>query len=520
MLWRKALRLDRHERLAKAFKKLRCYQDNFWKKELNTNSRYSFGISPIISENLSTPPLLCYDIHEAAEYRSVAIHVHYLALCGLIERPYIELEKGFNFENLFGCPEITLLKSQRKPSSYLLNHELFVPFWVSVNDVTMKMKKLIDMSLIFSFNEQDFAISQCFNLKEEISEFETKGAWERAVNWSRITQNKASRLFKNRDLPVGNLWEQFINENGFTAYPFKTDEKKTIGESLIQVNCFINESSHPYYDKEAKRWLSCLVKALFKDSKLTFKQEADVLSYFEISHPIYFKKTSKNLILELSAYPIDYQRMVKYLNALYSEFLANPQKNKLSGTLLLIILISLQASHRKERVFSAEDVLNLRVNNWQSNDCSFMIGNHILKVSHGLSVLIEAFIPNAKIQNRKLFDISRSWINKHLREINSKLSYDWDNDPVTLQTFIARPTHDWIGNRFRPILWNVASKVNRYHLRAKRKALHSNPDVFLKKHSFTSKKDTSNMQIAIILEPSNFPLQKNAFKAFKMSQLS
>lgn len=514
------MRLDRHERLAKAFKKLRCCQDNFWKEELNKNPRYSFGIRPIVSENLSTPPLLCYNVHDAAEYRSVVIHVHYLALCGLIENAYTELEKGFNFENLFGCPEITLLKSQRKPSSYLLNHELFVPFWISVNDLTVKRNKFIDMSWILSFNEQDFVIPQCFNLKEEISEFETKGAWERAVNWSKVTQSKTSRLFKNRDLPVGNLWEQFINENGFTAYPFKPDEKKTIGESLIQVNCFINESSHPYYDKEAKRWLVCLVRSLFKDTKLTFKQEADVLSYFEISHPIYFKKTSKNLILELSAYPIDYQRMVKYLNALYSEFLANPQENKLSGTLLLIILICLQASHRKERAFSAEDILNLRTNDWQSQNCFFKIGNQTLKISYGLSALVEAFIPNAKVQNRKLFAISRSWINKHLREINTKLGYDWDNDPVTLQTFIARPTHDWIGNRCRPILWNVASKVRRYQLRAKKKAQQSNLDVFFKKYSFTSKKDISNMQIAIISESSNFPLQKNIFKAFKMSQLS
>lgn len=514
------MRLDRHERLAKAFKKLRCCHEVFWNEVLNKSARYSLGIRLIVSENSSPFPMLCYDVREAEKYRAVAIHVHYLALCGLIKNTYIELEKGFIVENLFGCPEVTLLKSQKKSPSWLLNRSLVVPFWVSINDSIKRMKKFIDMSWILSFNEQDLKSPHCFNVKEKISEFETDGAWERAVNWSWKTQTKASILFKNRDLPVGNLWEQFINENGFIAYPFKPDKKRAIGESLIEVNRFINETSHPHYNKEAKKWLSCLVKALFKDTKLTFKQEAGVLSYFEISHPIYFKKPSKNLILELSAYPIDYQRMVKYLEALYSEFLANSHENKLSGTLLLIILICLQASHRKERVFSAEDILNLRSDDWQSNDCSFRIGNHILKVSHGLSVLIEAFIPNAKIQNRKLFDISRSWINKHLREINTKLSYDWDNDPVTLQTFIARPTHDWIGNRCRPILWNIASKVNRYHLRAKKKAQQSNLDVFLKKYSFTRKKDTSNMQIVIIVEPSNFPLQKNAFKAFKMSQLS
>ena len=293
MLWRKALRLDRHERLAKAFKKLRCCQDNFWKEELNKNPRYSFGIRPIVSENLSTPPLLCYDVHDAAEYRSVAIHVHYLALCGLIENAYIELEKGFIIENVWGCPEITLLKSQKKPPSCLFNRHLVAPFWVSTHDLTERMKKFIDMSCILSFNKQDFAIPQCFNVKEEISDFETKGTWERAVNWSKVTQNKTSALFKNRDLPVRNLWKKFINENDLITYPFKPDEKKTIGESLIQVNGFINESSHPYYNKEAKQWLSCLVKALFKDTKLNLEQEASVLNYFGISHPMFVRMSTK-----------------------------------------------------------------------------------------------------------------------------------------------------------------------------------------------------------------------------------
>lgn len=450
------MRLDRHERLAKALKKLRCSQDDFWNEVLNNSARYSLGIRLIVSESSSPFPMLCYDVREAEKYRAVAIHVHYLALCGLIDNAYIELEKGFIVENLFGSPEITLLKGQKKSPSCLLNSSLVVPFWVSINDSKKRVKKFIDMSWILSFNEQDLKSPHCFNLKEKISEFETEGAWERAVNWSWKTQAKTSILFKNRDLPVANLWEKFINENEFSAYPLKPNEKKTIGETLVQVNRFINEASHPSYNKEAKLWLNCLIEALFKDTKLTLKQKDTVLKYFGINH-----FASKSLILDISAYPIDYQRMVKYLDALYSEFLANPQKNKLSGTLLLIILICLQASHRKERVFSAEDILNLKSDNWQSNDCSFRIGNHILKVSNGLSVLIEVFIPNAKIQNRKLFAISRSWINKRLREINTQLGYDWGKDPVTLQTFIARPTHDWIGNRCQPIGFKSALRPNK-----------------------------------------------------------
>ena len=167
---------------------------------------------------------------------------------------------------------------------------------------------------------------------------------------------------------------------------------------MIKIEDFINTTESLHYQRLAKRWQFCLIKALFRDTKLTLRQETIILGYFGIHHPTYSEVEFKALTLELSAYPIDYQRTVKYLDALLAEFLTDEVKYKRSGELLLIILICLQSACRKSRIFSCQDVLDLTSDDWCPRERAFKICGGLLPVSRGLSKVIEVFIP---VQNRK-----------------------------------------------------------------------------------------------------------------------
>jgi hypothetical protein len=221
-------------------------------------------------------------------------------------------------------------------------------------------------------------------------------------------------------------------------------------------------TSSLHYQRLAKSWKSFLIKRLFLNTNLSVKQEDLILSFFGIHHPTYIQENFHPLILELSEYPIDYLRAAKYLSFLENEFLSDTNQHQLSGELLLVLLIELQAAHRRPRIISIESILQLTTANWIAKNRELIIQNHTFKLTKGIATLIAAFMPISSKQHRKLFDLSRSWINKKLREINTHLGYDWENDPVTAQTFLTQP-HEWLGKRGKPLLWRVASRVQRFY---------------------------------------------------------
>lgn len=525
------MRFDRHDRLSKAFKKLRTFQKEFWKQEASKYPSYCLDIKPAAPGY----QLRCYNHGNAIWCRSVGAYVHWIALQVLLKINYDDAEKGFFVGNVLGFPEITLIGDQPKKP------RLVMPFTVSITYQKHPeewLRKLIDTSWILGCDEVDLENPTWFDVRENVSEFEIEGSWERATNWSMQTQDKASKLFKNRDQLIAPHWLKFIDEDeailskpkcisvekAYVAsasdhYPFRPKEKEKLGESLIKIEDFINTTESLHYQRLAKRWQFCLIKALFRDTKLTLRQETIILGYFGIHHPTYSEVEFKALTLELSAYPIDYQRTVKYLDALLAEFLTDEVKYKRSGELLLIILICLQSACRKSRIFSCQDVLDLTSDDWCPRERAFKICGGLLPVSRGLSKVIEVFIPKATKQKRKIFDLSRSWINKHIRKINTILGYDWENDAVSLQTFIFRPPHEWIGHRSQPILWNLASRVRRYQyynlFPFPGKPTTSPQKIVTLKHTLNKNDASCISQLKFSLSfLENLPPRKKSFKAF------
>lgn len=251
------------------------------------------------------------------------------------------------------------------------------------------------------------------------------------------------------------------NDSLGKALPFRPSPKATLGQSLMDIRNYIADSPSIHYERLARNWLNKLRIRLFFKTKFTEKQCTTILSYFGIIDRDCIERDIDGLILDASPYAIDYHRATLFLNALYNEFSTDTDTSKRPGEIILVILIALQSAYRKPRWIYIDEILNLTSKDWDASSKQLKFKNYSLKVTEGLAAIINVFVPVGKKQERKIFKISRSWINEHLKNLNIKLVYDKDNDPVTIQTFLARPENE-LGRRGKPLLWRLASRIQCY----------------------------------------------------------
>ena len=80
----------------------------------------------------------------------------------------------------------------------------------------------------------------------------------------------------------------------------------------MDVRNYITDSSSIHYERLARNWLYKLTTRLFLKTKLTEKQRAIVLGYFGMIDRDCNEKDICGLILDASAYPIDYHRAQQF----------------------------------------------------------------------------------------------------------------------------------------------------------------------------------------------------------------
>src|SRR5262245_44267911 len=99
------MRLDRHDRLLKAFNKLRTFHIKFWDQEVSNYHNYR------LDNNATAPHYLlgCYNYDKVIRSRSVGAYVHWLVLQILLKINYEDADKGAFVGNTSGFPEITFI---------------------------------------------------------------------------------------------------------------------------------------------------------------------------------------------------------------------------------------------------------------------------------------------------------------------------------------------------------------------------------------------------------------------------
>lgn len=527
------MRLDRHDKLAKSLKLLKNTQTAYWESDKEKIPHYCLKVHAAAPNYM----LRSIDNIKAGHSRAVAAHLHWRALQTLLNTPLIDVHKGAFVGIVFGFPEFIEVSCHQR-NQHSRTH-FFIPLRVSFEyqKQPIEWRRFeIDTSWLLACNEIDLTKSNWIDLRESMSELEDDKAHERAINWVLQTQLKSSQLFSNRNLPVWPLWKEFLcYDEGIAcrpstagdfqdkALPFTPSPKATLGQSLMDVRNYIADSPSIHYERLARHWLYKLTSKLFFNTKLTEKQRAIVLGYFGMIDRDCNEKQICGLILDASAYPVDVHRAVQFIDALYDEFTADIDGCKRSGELILVILIAIQAAYRKPRWICVNEILDLTSQDWDAASNRLNFQNCPLEVCEGLATVINAFVPVGEKQKRRIFKISRSWINEHLRDLNIKLGYDKDNDPVTIQTFLARPESE-LGRRGKPLLWRLGSRIQMYQYRqlfpAPQKVM---PPATLRQLSNVSLGDKHRLPVAdrIIrsLRSRNLPRFGRDLKVFKMNVL-
>lgn len=529
------MRLDRHEKLAGLLKLLRSKQKEYWERDKEIIPHYRLVIKP------APPRFMLGSIcpMKAFHSRAVAAHVHWRMLQVLLKVSLPDMHKGAFIGNVVGFPEFSKVGDLERGKAS--GKRYCVPFRVSFEYQKQPFEWTRlgrDTSWLLAYNAIDLENPRWSDPREKLSEFEHVKAPMRASNWVIQTQSDDSCLFINRDQPTSPIWEEFIcwhesiaarpvsSEPGkqlhfSSSMPFAPAETEKLGDTILKVRYFIQTNLSKHYDRLARAWLGVLIERLFFKTDLDKGQQATILGYFGIIDQDYIEPKMRGLILDLSSYPISYKRTAQILEVLYEEFLSDVGKKYKSGELLLLILIALQTAYRRPRFFCIREILGLTGAQWKNICKGFKIENRLLNVSAGLTEIIQAFVPMSEKQKRKIFSLSISWINQHLKEINTQLGYDWNNNPVTIQTFLARPYNNLeYPHRCKPRLWGIASNVRWccYH-----KLFKSFQEAFLMgplrsvKFSFAiSAKKVSFSNLYISSFHKNFPPMKIEFKAFRM----